>query len=121
MNEVKQLTVGDGAVGKTCLLIRYTTREFPEVYIPTVFEYYSVEIQVSSTETVKLGLWDTAGGEDYGRLRPLSYPNTCVFLLCFSFDYPSSFENTETKWIPELNHHCPDVPVLLVGMKVKNN
>ena len=65
---------------------------------------------------VSLGLWDTAGQEDYDRLRPLSYPQTDVFLICFSVVSPSSFENVTSKWCPEIKHHCADAPILLVGM-----
>lgn len=64
---------------------------------------------------VSLGLWDTAGQEDYDRLRPLSYPQTDVFLICFSVTSPSSFENVTSKWYPEIKHHCPDAPMILVG------
>lgn len=64
---------------------------------------------------VSLGLWDTAGQEDYDRLRPLSYPQTDVFLICFSIASPSSFENVTSKWYPEIKHHCPDAPIILVG------
>lgn len=46
---------------------------------------------------INLGLWDTAGQEDYDRLRPLSYPQTDVFLICFSVVSPPSFENVRTK------------------------
>lgn len=46
---------------------------------------------------INLGLWDTAGQEDYDRLRPLSYPQTDVFLICFSLVSPPSFENVKTK------------------------
>jgi Ras family protein A len=62
-------------------------------------------------------LWDTAGQEDYDRLRPLSYPDTDVILLCFAVDNPDSFQNVQEKWIPEINHFCNSVPVLLVGTK----
>ena len=48
-------------------------------------------------KTISLGLWDTAGQEDYDRLRPLSYPQTDVFLICFSLVSPPSFENVKTK------------------------
>lgn len=65
--------------------------------------------------SVSLGLWDTAGQEDYDRLRPLSYPQTDVFLICFSVASPSSFENVTSKWYPEIKHHCPDAPMILVG------
>ena len=66
---------------------------------------------------VELALWDTAGQEDYDRLRPLSYPDTDVILLCFAVDNPDSFENVREKWIPEVNHFCHNVPVVLVGTK----
>jgi small GTP-binding protein len=64
-----------------------------------------------------LGLWDTAGQEDYDRLRPLSYPGTDVFLLCYSIASPPSFDNIFSKWYPEIRHHCPDTPILLIGTK----
>jgi small GTP-binding protein len=66
-------------------------------------------------EPYTLGLFDTAGQEDYDRLRPLSYPQTDVFLVCFSVTSPASFENVREKWFPEVQHHCPNVPCLIVG------
>lgn len=69
-------------------------------------------------EPYTLGLFDTAGQEDYDRLRPLSYPQTDVFLVCFSVTSPASFENVKEKWVPEVRHHCPGVPCLIVGTQV---
>lgn len=117
MQTLKCVVVGDGAVGKTCLLISYTTNQFPADYIPTVFDNYAVTVMIGD-EPYTLGLFDTAGQEDYDRLRPLSYPSTDVFLVCFSVISPPSFENVKEKWFPEVHHHCPGVPCLIVGTQV---
>ncbi|KAF8720241.1 Rho (Ras homology) subfamily of Ras-like small GTPases, partial [Rhizoctonia solani] len=111
------VVVGDGAVGKTCLLISYTTNKFPSEYVPTVFDNYAVTVMIGD-DPYTLGLFDTAGQEDYDRLRPLSYPQTDVFLVCFSVTSPASFENVKEKWFPEVHHHCPGVPCLIVGTQV---
>uniref|UniRef100_A0A672JF44 Cell division control protein 42 homolog n=1 Tax=Salarias fasciatus TaxID=181472 RepID=A0A672JF44_SALFA len=117
MQTIKCVVVGDGAVGKTCLLISYTTNKFPSEYVPTVFDNYAVTVMIGG-EPYTLGLFDTAGQEDYDRLRPLSYPQTDVFLVCFSVVSPSSFENVKEKWVPEITHHCPKTPFLLVGTQI---
>jgi cell division control protein 42 len=58
------------------------------------------------------------GQDDYDRLRPLSYPQTDVFLICFKVTWPISFENIRDKWYPEMRHYCPDVPFLIVATQI---
>lgn len=117
MQSVKCVVVGDGAVGKTCALVSYTTNNFPSDYIPTVFDNFATNIVRKNGQPVAVSLWDTAGQEDYDRLRPLAYPQTDVFLMCFSVVQPASYENVRHKWYPEVSHHRPDTPVVLVGLK----
>jgi len=113
----KCVVVGDGAVGKTCLLATYSRNEFPSEYVPTVFDNYETAVMVDGV-CYNLNLWDTAGQEEYDKLRFLCYPDSDVFLLCFSLIQPPSFENVEKRWKPELETHCPNTPILLIGTKL---
>ncbi|KAF9088408.1 hypothetical protein BGX29_000289 [Mortierella sp. GBA35] len=101
MQAIKCVVVGDGCVGKTCLIIRYATHAFPTSCVPTIWDNFSTIIDVNG-KPIKLGLWDTAGQEDYDRLRPLYYPQTDVFLICFSVVSPDSFKSVKSKWAPEV-------------------
>ena len=114
---LKFIAVGHGAMGKTCMLLRYFRNEFPEQYIPTVFDNVLKHLEYEG-QMYNMACWDTAGGEDYPRLRPLSYPGTDAFLLLHNVNSHRLFEDIETYWWPELKHHCPGVPVILVGSKV---
>ncbi|CAI4051421.1 hypothetical protein SUVZ_14G1470 [Saccharomyces uvarum] len=157
MRSIKCVIIGDGAVGKTSLLISYTTNSFPTDYVPTVFDNYSTTIAIPTATTdsplepgcdnanggslsssnslpsterklFKINLWDTAGQEDYDRLRPLCYPQTDIFLICFSVSEHASFANVTEKWLPELKQtsnienislftKLKKYPILLVGTK----
>ncbi|KZZ95649.1 Small GTPase superfamily, Rho type [Ascosphaera apis ARSEF 7405] len=66
---------------------------------------------------MELSLWDTAGQEEFDRLRALSYDNTEAIMLCYSVDSPESLENIEYKWITEIADHCPAAKIVLVALK----
>ncbi|XP_050986878.1 ras-related C3 botulinum toxin substrate 1-like [Labeo rohita] len=117
MKEIKCVLVGDGAVGKSCLIITYTTNNYPEEFIPTVFDNFSISVTVDGNP-VDLRLWDTAGQEEYDRLRALSYPDTDVFLICFSIVSLESLYNVRCKCTSEVRCHCPNAPIILVGTKL---
>ena len=114
MKHIKCVVVGDTISGKTTLLISYTTNAFPGEYVPTVFDNYSVNVLVED-QAINIQLWDTSGQEDYKKLRPLSYIGADVFILAFSLCDPTSLENIENIWLPEITEHCPGTPYILVG------
>jgi small GTP-binding protein len=116
MNSLKIIALGDGAVGKTTMLLSYTTNTFTDTYIPTVFDNYIANIVVDK-EIYNLQLWDTAGQEDYDRIRPLCYASTDICLVCYSVINKTSFDNAIYKWKNELNANIPKTPLFLVGLK----
>lgn len=81
-----------------------------------MFENYVHDIYIDNTH-VELSLWDTAGQEEFDRLRSLSYDDTHAIMLCFSVDSPDSLENVETKWVGEIAENCPNVKLVLVALK----
>ncbi|CAG8832995.1 12582_t:CDS:2, partial [Gigaspora margarita] len=101
----------------TDFLVTYITGRCPETFVPTVFENYSKNVIIGG-EPCCLSLWDTSGNEDFDRLRPLSYDQTDVFLICFSVVSPDSFDNLKEKWFPEMQHFCPGIPFLIIGTKI---
>ncbi|KAF4611103.1 hypothetical protein D9613_006791 [Agrocybe pediades] len=115
----KVVVCGDGACGKTSLLNVFTRGFFTQVYEPTVFENYVQDIYVDE-QLVELSLWDTAGQEEFDRLRSLSYAETNVIMICFSVDNPVSLENVESKWLDEILEFCPGVKLILVGTSASN-
>lgn len=117
METLKLVVVGDGSVGKTCQLIAYVTRCFPKEFVPSVFDNYTTTVMVDG-QPISLCLCDTAGQEAYDQIRPLAYPETDVFLICFAINNKTSFDNITDKWIPEIETHCPDIPIVIVGCKM---
>nr|XP_031860366.1 uncharacterized protein CI109_004254 [Kwoniella shandongensis]KAA5527438.1 hypothetical protein CI109_004254 [Kwoniella shandongensis] len=69
------------------------------------------------TKIIELALWDTAGQEDFDRLRPLSYNDTDVILIVFACNHRPSLLNVQDKWYPEMAHFCENVPLLLICTK----
>ncbi|KAA0721876.1 Rho-related GTP-binding protein [Triplophysa tibetana] len=98
VRKVKCVLVGDGAVGKTSLVVSYTTNGYPAKHIPTAFDHFTGKTH-----------------DEFDRLRPLCYHDADVFLLCYSVVLPVSFKNITDCWAPEVRRLCPGVPMILVG------
>lgn len=111
---VKCVLVGDNAVGKTALLVRFTSETFPDSYRPTVFDSTGVEVYMDGVQ-ISLGLWDTSGNENLKSIRPRSYHQADVVLICYSVANPNSLASIQRKWIAEIREHLPKVPVLVVA------
>eukprot|EP01117_Protostelium_nocturnum_P000554 TRINITY_DN10624_c0_g1_i1.p1 TRINITY_DN10624_c0_g1~~TRINITY_DN10624_c0_g1_i1.p1 ORF type:complete len:193 (+),score=61.33 TRINITY_DN10624_c0_g1_i1:23-580(+) len=114
---MKIVAAGD-SVGKTCLFTSYLNKAFPKDYVPTVTDANSQTIVVDGKE-VEFFLVDVASRDEESKaLRFHTYPQTDVFLLCFSVVDKNSFDNISKEWAPEITQHCPGVPFLLVGTKI---
>ena len=113
---LKCVCVGDAAVGKTSMLMSHFTRNFPVDYIPGLFDNFETSL-MAEHQNIALNVWDTEGRDGFERVRPLSYAQTDVFIVCYAVDSPTSLEHVTSTWLPEIRHHCPNVPFVLVGTK----
>ena len=94
--------------------------QFPTSHVPTIFDTYVQDVRIPPNNAiVQLALWDTAGQEEFDRLRPLCYPDSDVVLICFSLANYDSLENVVEKWLPEVLQYTGHlrIPYILVGTK----
>jgi len=111
----KVICVGDGNTNKTAFLIALVQGPLDiNEYVPTVFDNYS-HSYVHHDLRYRINLFDTAGQEEYDRLRPLSYPGTDLVLYVFKKTRRSTLDSVERKWFPEINHHIPGTHSVLIG------
>jgi Ras-related C3 botulinum toxin substrate 1 len=112
---IKCVAVGDGSVGKTSLLISYSTNSFPTTYTPTVFDNYNA-LTMFNNKPYNLGLWDTAGQDSMNHMRPLSYPQTVISKYSLTILIPILFKMS--KWWPEIHAFDSKAKIILVGLKL---
>ncbi|XP_049839755.1 cell division control protein 42 homolog [Schistocerca gregaria] len=111
---IKCVLVGDGAVGKTALVVSYSTNGFPSRYVPTAYDTFTVVVRVDG-RPYSVQLCDTAGLDALDPVRALCYPDADVFLVVFSVVAPATLRSVERRWAPEVRRCCPDAPLVLVG------
>ncbi|WXG45271.1 MAG: GTP-binding protein [Candidatus Atabeyarchaeum deiterrae] len=117
----KVIAVGDGAVGKTSITLRFSTGTFRDSYIMTIgvdFAVKTINAATSDgTKNVKLQIWDTGGQERFSYVRPLYYKGAMGGIVVFDVTQPESFENVP-KWFEEVRKNRGNIPLVLVGNKV---
>lgn len=114
---LKCVLVGDTGVGKSSLAARLTSRTFKTDYEPTLFDNFAATVSVED-KPFHLSLFDTAGKEDFNKLRVLSYIKSDVFIVCFSVNNPESLHHVSEVWVPELKQYVPDTPFIVVGTNI---
>ena len=114
----KITVVGDGAVGKTSLIKRYTTNTFEKDYISTLGMQFSRYEETINGEMVELFLWDLAGQESFVSLREKFYRGSSGAIIVFSLA-PEEFESYHhvVKWLSNINEACGRIPIILFGNK----
>lgn len=104
-------------MGKTSLLKSYATKEFSKEYTTTVFDNYSVDVMVNG-EVCNVGIIDTPSHQNYDKLRPMSYNQTDIILVCYSVVKQNSFRSITEKWVPEINFFASKTPFMIVGTQI---
>ena len=114
----KLVLIGDGSTGKTSLLRSYLASDKKLKYDPdpTILETSVVRVEVNK-KMVEFIVYDTAGQEEYEKLRPITYKSSDIILVCYSVESQESLVNVTDKWIPELRYFCPTTPIILVANK----
>jgi small GTP-binding protein len=117
----KVIAVGNGAVGKTSITLRFSTGTFRDSYIMTIgvdFAVKTIDVQSSGgIKKVKLQIWDTGGQERFSYVRPLYYKGAMGGLVVFDVTQPDSFQSIP-RWFDEVKKNRGDIPLILVGNKV---
>ncbi|CAB3398176.1 unnamed protein product [Caenorhabditis bovis] len=114
---LKCIFVGNAAVGKTSMIVSYTTNGYPQTYMPTAFDNFSVVVFVDN-KPLRLQLHDTAGQSSFDSLRPLCYSDADVFIIVYSVIDEKSFEDVLIHWYPEVTKRNPGTKIILVGTQI---
>jgi small GTP-binding protein len=112
----KAVVVGDAAVGKTSLLVRYIKGIFNPTYVLTIGVSFFVRDVVVGDEVLRVQIWDTGGQERFGPIRQLYYRGTKGVLLVYDRTNPESFKRLGY-WLDEIKRGCGEVPTVVVGNK----
>jgi len=117
----KITVIGDGAVGKTSLIKKFTKGEFNEQYIMTLGAQFTQYSEVIEDTPCQLVFWDIAGQESFSNLRPNFYRGSKAGLVVFSHeenDHGDKSYSNVSKWLADIKKHCGKIPIIVFGNKV---
>jgi small GTP-binding protein len=117
----KVTVVGDGRVGKTSLIKKFTQGSFQEDYIKTIGAQFSIFEKKINQVKIELMFWDIAGQDDFTFLRPSFFKNSEAAIIVYSLEEnelgEESFKHI-SNWHDDINQFCGDIPVILFANKV---
>lgn len=117
MFHFKLVLLGDTAVGKSCLVVRFVRDEFFEFQEPTIGAAFLTQTVALDDATVKFEIWDTAGQERYRSLAPMYYRGAAAAIVVYDITNPDSFAGAKS-WVKELQRRGdPNVVIALAGNK----
>ena len=113
--------IGDGGVGKTSLIKKFTKGTFERDYIKTIGAQFSRYDKQIDGDLINLIFWDIAGQDDFNFLHPLFYKESRAGIIVFSLEEnelgKDSFLHIKN-WYDELYKYCGNIPVVLFANKV---
>ena len=117
----KITVIGDGGVGKTSLIKKYTQGEFQEDYISTIGAQFSIYEHKINGDDIKLFFWDLAGQDDFQIIRSSFYEDSKAVIIVYSLERNDkgneSLKNV-MKWHTEINQYCEDIPIIIFANKI---
>ncbi len=117
----KITVIGDGGVGKTSLIKKYTQGEFQEDYISTIGAQFSIYEHKINGDDIKLFFWDLAGQDDFQIIRSSFYEDSKAVIIVYSLernDKGSESLKNVMKWYNEINQYCKDIPIIIFANKI---
>ena len=115
---LKYIIIGDSGVGKSNILLRYTTDKFNEEFQTTIgVEFGAKNIKINN-KIFRIQIWDTAGQEMFRSITRGYYKNSVCACVVYDITNELSFENIKT-WIEDCKKHSPKtIQLVLIGNKV---